>query len=111
MVFFLSVEDTEIENLRKENNELRKRLHAASTKKGAGSGGVAHFALDWRQPRALVLGSEAHGVADQILSDGRTARCHIPQAAGIESLNAAMAGSVMLFEAQRQRLEGGAGLF
>jgi len=76
----------------------------------AGPGGVAHFALDWRQPRALVLGSEAHGVADEILSDGRTARCHIPQAAGIESLNAAMAGSVMLFEAQRQRLEGGAGL-
>ena len=76
----------------------------------AGPGGVAHFALDWRQPRALVLGSEAHGVAHEILSDGRTARCHIPQAAGIESLNAAMAGSVMLFEAQRQRLEGGAGL-
>lgn len=76
----------------------------------AGPGGVAHFALDWRQPRALVLGSEAHGVADEILSDGRTARCHIPMTSGIESLNAAMAGSVMLFEAQRQRLGDGAGV-
>ncbi len=76
----------------------------------AGPGGVAHFALDWRQPRALVLGSEAHGVADEILSDGRTARCHIPMESGIESLNAAMAGSVMLFEAQRQRLGDGAGV-
>ena len=76
----------------------------------AGPGGVAHYALDWRQPRALVLGSEAHGVADEILSDDRTARCHIPMTAGIESLNAAMAGSVMLFEAQRQRIGDGAGV-
>ena len=71
---------------------------------------MAHYALDWCQPRALVLGSEAHGVADEILSDDRTARCHIPMTAGIESLNAAMAGSVMLFEAQRQRLGDGAGV-
>ena len=73
----------------------------------AGPGGVAHFALDWSQPRALVLGSEAHGVAEEITSDPRTRLCHIPMHSGIESLNAAMAGTIMLFEAQRQRIGDG----
>lgn len=62
-----------------------------------------HTAIDWRQPSALIVGNEARGL-------GATARAvthqfvHIPMRPGIESLNAAMATTIMLFEAQRQRL-------
>ena len=55
---------------------------------------------------ALVLGNETHGlpadVAEQI--DGWV---HVPMAGDVESLNVAMAGSVICFEAARQRRVGG----
>lgn len=59
--------------------------------------------VDWTLPWALVIGGEAHGAgaqAEQIAQE----RVGIPMAAQTESLNAAMAASVILFEAQRQRL-------
>lgn len=69
-------------------------------------GASAHFSLDWRKPCALVVGSEAHGLSEEIATDRRTTLCRIPMQGGIESLNAAMAGAIMLFEAQRQRTVG-----
>ncbi|MFZ9857408.1 MAG: TrmH family RNA methyltransferase [Roseiflexaceae bacterium] len=68
-----------------------------------GSTSQPHTAIDWSQPSALIVGNEARGL-------GVTARTvtnhfvHIPMRSGIESLNAAMATTIMLFEAQRQRL-------
>jgi len=68
-----------------------------------GSTSQPHTAIDWRQPSALIVGNEARGL-------GAAARAathqyiHIPMRPGIESLNAAMATTIMLFEAQRQRL-------
>ena len=54
---------------------------------------------------ALVLGNEAHGLPTEVeaLLDGRVT---IPMAGRAESLNVAVAGSVLLFEAARQRTEG-----
>jgi len=69
-------------------------------------GESAHYSLDWREPCALVVGSEAHGLSEEIATDRRTTLCRIPMYGGIESLNAAMAGAIMLFEAQRQRTVG-----
>jgi RNA methyltransferase, TrmH family len=63
---------------------------------------MPYYAADWRQPSALLVGSEARGLSE----DGRaraTKLIGIPMRGGAESLNAAVAGSVILFEALRQR--------
>ena len=63
---------------------------------------LPYDAYDWTQPTLLVVGGEAHGVGE----DPRTyahISVRIPMAAGVESLNAAVAGAVLLFEAARQR--------
>jgi TrmH family RNA methyltransferase len=64
--------------------------------------GVAHDELDLTVPSALVLGSEAHGLAPELAARA-SVRCSIPMAGRSESLNVAMAGSVLAFEALRQR--------
>jgi RNA methyltransferase, TrmH family len=67
-----------------------------------GSGGVPCWQTDLRQPLALVIGSEAQGVGDQAraAADGLIA---VPMPGSSESLNAAVAGSILLFEVVRQR--------
>ena len=67
----------------------------------AATGGIAPEAADLRVPVAIVLGHEAHGLAPDLPLDETVT---IPMAAG-ESLNVAMAGTVLLFEAARQRRE------
>jgi TrmH family RNA methyltransferase len=63
---------------------------------------VAYDAVDWTLPSALLVGGEAAGAGDQARSLA-TGRVSIPMAEGTESLNAAMAATVILFEAARQR--------
>jgi RNA methyltransferase, TrmH family len=63
-------------------------------------------ALDWRQPATLIVSSET-GRESGIVERLATVGVAIPMAAGVESLNAAVAGSVILFEAARQRRRGG----
>lgn len=58
--------------------------------------------VDWTQRWTLVIGNEAHGVSDNALSLGGTSVA-IPMAESTESLNAAGAAAVILFEAVRQR--------
>jgi TrmH family RNA methyltransferase len=62
----------------------------------------AYDAADWTGPTALVIGGEAEGVGAELSAWG-TEEVAIPLAAGVESLNAAVAGAVILFEAARQR--------
>lgn len=67
-----------------------------------GQEGTACWELDLRQPLALIIGSEAEGA-------GRQARqladvlVKIPMPGGSDSLNAAVAGSILVFEIVRQR--------
>lgn len=63
--------------------------------------GVAYDTIDWRQPCAIVIGSEAHGPSPEAIA--RSTNIMIPMAGSAESLNAAIAGSVILFEAARRR--------
>lgn len=63
-------------------------------------------ALDWRGPAALIVGSETEGVSPEVAALA-TVDVAIPLAPGIESLNAAVAGAVLLFEVARQRRAGG----
>ena len=65
-------------------------------------GGTPYDAVDLTGPVVLVLGSEAHGLAPSVL-DAIDDRLSIPMAGRSESLNVAMAGSVLCFEALRQR--------
>ncbi|MEZ4831625.1 MAG: RNA methyltransferase [Caldilineaceae bacterium] len=55
----------------------------------------------WDRPCALVVGGEAAGPGDEAIRHG--APIAIPMHGQTESLNAAVAGSVILFEAARQR--------
>ncbi len=58
--------------------------------------------VDWRQPTALIVGGEAEGASPQALELNPTL-VSIPMAGGAESLNAAVAAGVLLFEALRAR--------
>lgn len=63
---------------------------------------LACWQADFRSELALIIGGEAEGAslaARQFCSE----RVHIPMAAGTESLNAAAAGAILLFEVKRQR--------
>jgi len=64
--------------------------------------GVPHTRVDWRSPCALIIGSEAHGPSEAVRAlPARSV--HIPIAQHSESLNAAIAAGVLLFEITRQR--------
>lgn len=63
--------------------------------------------IDWKTPAAILIGNEGAGLPADLVR-AADARVYIPQTAatapvGIESLNAAMAASVLLYEAMRQR--------
>ncbi len=65
-------------------------------------GGQAYTQADLRSPLALIVGGEAEGAgreAQQIL----TGRVHIPMPGRAESLNAAVAAAILMFEVVRQR--------
>lgn len=63
----------------------------------------AYDEIDLTVPAAIVVGNEARGVGGDVMEavDDVVA---IPLAEGAESLNAAVAGSIVLFEARRQRV-------
>lgn len=64
--------------------------------------GQSYWETDLRQPLALVIGSEAEGASDE----GRrlaTQKISLPMVGKVESLNAGVAGSVLMFEVVRQR--------
>ncbi|HMT09337.1 MAG TPA: RNA methyltransferase [Pyrinomonadaceae bacterium] len=60
-----------------------------------------HWAVDWKRPTLLMLGSEAHGLSDEI-ADTADLRVTIPLANAVESLNLGVSAGILLFEAVRQ---------
>ena len=64
--------------------------------------GKSCWETDLRQPLALILGSEAEGASEEARKLA-TQKISIPMAGNVESLNAAVAGSVLMFEVVRQR--------
>lgn len=65
-------------------------------------GDVTYDAANWSAAWALIIGSEAHGTSPDAERIGDQ-RVYIPMAADSESLNAAIAAGILLFEARRQR--------
>ena len=74
------------------------RLYRADARKG-----VIYTDADLKSPCAILLGNEGAGLAGGEYSELPAIR--IPLSRGIESLNVAIAGAVILFEARRQRSE------
>jgi TrmH family RNA methyltransferase len=65
-------------------------------------GEQAYDRVDWRVPSALIVGGEAEGASGRA-SELATIRVSIPMHGGTESLNAAVAAAIILFEVARQR--------
>jgi TrmH family RNA methyltransferase len=65
-------------------------------------GGTSMYNVDFTMPSAVLLGSEGAGLPDELAS-AADVRVSIPMRGEIESLNAAVAAAVLLYEAQRQR--------
>lgn len=67
---------------------------------------VQSYDVDWTEaPAAVVIGGETHGLSVESLqlaasTEGR--RLLIPVVPGVDSLNSAMAASILLFEGRRQ---------
>lgn len=66
-------------------------------------GEVVFDAVDWTQPSLLVIGGEAHGFQAEARRIPHTT-IHIPMAPGAESLNAAVAASILILAARRHAL-------
>ncbi len=66
------------------------------------SADLVHWQVDYRGPVALLIGSEQYGLSNLWL-EAATHRVRIPMAGTVDSLNAATAAGVLLFEALRQR--------
>jgi TrmH family RNA methyltransferase len=79
------------------------RIYAACPE---GADARAPWEIDWRSPSALLVGNEGAGLPAELVSSADAA-VRIPQlssaAEGMDSLNAAVAGSILLYEAARQR--------
>lgn len=65
------------------------------------TGELAYDEVDWRQPAALLIGGEASGASED--AHNAATSITIPMLGAAESLNAGVAGAVILFEAARQR--------
>jgi TrmH family RNA methyltransferase len=78
----------------------RARLAVYAT---AATGGRPAQQADLAEACAIIIGSEGHGVSASLRA-GATL-LHIPTSE-VESLNAAMAAGILLYEASRQRMGG-----
>jgi RNA methyltransferase, TrmH family len=81
------------------------RIVAAGS--GANKGAVREVAdeskhVELREPVAIFIGNEGAGLASEI-AGAADAHISIPMAATVESLNAGIAASIILYEAARQR--------
>lgn len=92
-------ETTELIDLWKQRNPTGQVVLAAAT------GSQECYLVDLTKPTLLLVGSEAFGVSDDAaaLAD---VRVRIPMTGSAESLNAAVAGSVLMYEVIRQRFAG-----
>ncbi len=62
----------------------------------------SYLEIDWKKPRLLVFGSEAHGLSQEersVIDESLL----IPMENQVESLNLAVSSGVILYEAKRQR--------
>ncbi|MFZ3215395.1 MAG: RNA methyltransferase [Candidatus Acidiferrales bacterium] len=78
------------------------KIVAASSHTAESSSPAAHAATDLRDAVAIFIGGEGSGLPHEI-EHSADARISIPMHAAVESLNAGVAASIVLYEAARQR--------
>ncbi len=83
-------------------SQIQTLLHDRAVWIASSGGGAPYFDVDWTLPSALIVGREAAGAGTQARRMA-TGQITIPMSGGAESLNAAVAAGVILFEALRQR--------
>jgi TrmH family RNA methyltransferase len=65
-------------------------------------GTVTHTKTDFTHPLALIIGGESHGASEEVKALNPTP-IRIPMPGKTESLNAAIAAGILIFEVVRQR--------
>jgi RNA methyltransferase, TrmH family len=92
--FRLPIQSMKWEKIRREIEGLQAYL--------ADMDGQSCWETDLRGPLVLIVGSEAEGASEEA-REIATQKISIPMAGNVESLNAGVAGSVLMFEVVRQR--------
>ena len=88
------------EDLKKDISELQKEgihFYAAHLK-----GKASYDEADYQKPSAFLIGNEGNGLTTEI-ADLADIYIRIPMEGKLESLNAAMAAGILMYEANRQR--------
>ena len=62
---------------------------------------IPYYQASLKDPCIIIIGSEAHGVSEQALSLPNSQSIYIPMKQNLESLNAAMAGAIIMAEAKK----------
>jgi RNA methyltransferase, TrmH family len=75
--------------------------HKMNVLRADAQGGLPYTGCDFRSPCAVLLGNEGQGFSSMDWEGSQSVA--IPMARGVESINVAVAGAVILFEAYRQR--------
>ena len=83
-------------------DEIRARATGLTAYLADAAGGQTHTEVDFRAPHLLIIGGEAQGAGPRALQlDPVPVKISMP--GGTESLNAAVAAGILMFEAVRQR--------
>jgi TrmH family RNA methyltransferase len=84
--------------------EIHNHLNAYALRVylAAAGAGQVYTQADFRSPLALIIGGEAEGAGQQARQLAAE-YVHIPMSGDVESLNAAIAGAILMFEVVRQR--------
>ena len=82
-------------------DEIREHINDMQIYLADMNGGTC-WETDLRQPLALIIGGEAEGASEEARKIA-TQRISIPMPGNVESLNAGVAGSVLMYEVLRQR--------
>ncbi|KAL3791573.1 hypothetical protein ACHAW5_000876 [Stephanodiscus triporus] len=86
------------------------RIFAATMENAGNSVSLAHYDIDFTMSgggAAIILGREGEGLRSEVrnaVKSGIISTVHVPMAPDTESLNAGVAGSVIMFERMRQLL-------
>jgi TrmH family RNA methyltransferase len=86
--------------------EIAERVKGLVVYLAAADGELNYTSVEWTQPSALIVGGEASGASKDAVQLA-TKHISIPLSREVESLNAAVAASIILFEAKRQRISNG----
>lgn len=89
-----------VEDLEETIFQMKKQgisIYAAHLK-----GKEAYESFDYTKPCGFLIGNEANGLTDEVSALADT-YVRIPMAGNVESLNAAIAASILMFEVARQR--------